>query len=161
MQNKLYRSRKFRVFGGVAGGLAEYFHLDVILVRILFIIITLFSGLGILFYIVLWIVVPEEPFDMAYGFKMPQGEPASPPESSTGSSAEGEKAGENIFGSPDFTVPPPAAKNTGRVTAGAILIIIGVLFLADKIFPYFDFSDILPVALIGIGGILIWNSIRK
>lgn len=155
MQNKLYRSRKFRVFGGVAGGLAEYFHLDIILVRVLFVIITFFSGLGVLFYIVLWIVIPEEPFEMAYSFKTPpdQGE-------KTDSAPGTEKQADNIFDAQDYSVPP-AQKNSGRLTAGIILIAVGLMFLIDKIFPYFDFTDIFPVALVAIGAVLIWNSIRK
>ena len=46
---------------GVAGGLAEYFAVDPTLIRILFVLLTLlgFGGLGILTYIVLWIIMPD------------------------------------------------------------------------------------------------------
>jgi phage shock protein C len=59
-QRRLYRSEKDRLLGGVCGGLAEYFGTDPILVRVIFVILTLFpAGLGIVAYIVLWIVVPQ------------------------------------------------------------------------------------------------------
>ena len=58
MKDKLYRSRRVRVFGGVAGGLAQYFNLDIILVRVLFVVIAILHGFGILLYIILWIVIP-------------------------------------------------------------------------------------------------------
>ena len=59
---KLYRSRTDRKIAGVCGGLAEYFAVDPIIVRILFFILLLPGGLpGLLPYIVLWVVVPEEP----------------------------------------------------------------------------------------------------
>jgi phage shock protein C len=49
------------MIAGVAGGLAEYFDTDPTLIRILFVLLTLlgFGGLGIITYIVLWIVMPE------------------------------------------------------------------------------------------------------
>lgn len=57
---KLTRSRKNRVIGGVAGGLGEYFDMDPILLRILFIFLTLFGGAGLILYLVLLIVMPED-----------------------------------------------------------------------------------------------------
>jgi phage shock protein C len=61
---KLMRSED-RMIAGVAGGVANYFDTDPTLVRILFVLLTLLGGggLGILVYIVLWIVMPE-PFDV-------------------------------------------------------------------------------------------------
>lgn len=62
MNNKrLYRSRTDKQIAGVAGGLGDYFNVDPTLVRVLFIILTLLGGPGILIYIVLWLVMPEEP----------------------------------------------------------------------------------------------------
>jgi phage shock protein C len=57
---KLMRSED-RMVAGVAGGLADYFDVDPTLVRILFVLLTLLGGggLGILIYIVLWIIMPE------------------------------------------------------------------------------------------------------
>jgi len=60
-QKKLYRSVTNRVIGGVAGGLSEYFDIDVVIVRLLFVMLLLFSGGGLLAYIILWIVVPGRP----------------------------------------------------------------------------------------------------
>lgn len=58
---KLYRSRKERMIAGVCGGLGEYFGIDPTLVRLLFVIGTLFGGPGLLAYLIMLIVVPEEP----------------------------------------------------------------------------------------------------
>jgi len=57
----LYRSRSDSQIAGVAGGLAEYFNVDVSLVRLGFVVLTLVSGVGITLYIVLWLIMPEEP----------------------------------------------------------------------------------------------------
>lgn len=58
----LYRSRKNRLLGGVCGGVAEYFNVDPVLVRIIAIVIGLITGPVILVaYVVAWIIVPERP----------------------------------------------------------------------------------------------------
>ncbi len=58
---QLYRSRKDRMISGVCGGLAEYFNMDSTVVRLIFVLLTLFSkGLGVIAYIILILAVPEE-----------------------------------------------------------------------------------------------------
>lgn len=59
---KLKRSRKSRMIAGVCGGLAEYFEMDPTMVRILYVLVSVLSAAfpGILVYIVLWIIMPEE-----------------------------------------------------------------------------------------------------
>ncbi len=58
---RLYRSRKQRILGGICGGLAEYFNVDVVVVRVLWILITLFGGAGVIAYLILWVIVPPAP----------------------------------------------------------------------------------------------------
>lgn len=58
---KLYRSRSDRRISGVCGGLARYFNIDATLVRLLFLLGLLFVGGTFFAYIVLMIVIPEEP----------------------------------------------------------------------------------------------------
>jgi phage shock protein C len=57
---KLYRRRDGRLVAGVCAGLATYLGVDVTLVRLGFAVGTLFSGLGVLVYLVAWAVIPEE-----------------------------------------------------------------------------------------------------
>jgi phage shock protein C len=58
---KLYRSRKERMIAGVCGGLGEYFGIDPTLVRLLFVFTALAGGPGLVAYIILLVVVPDEP----------------------------------------------------------------------------------------------------
>jgi phage shock protein C len=58
---RVYRSKSERMLAGVCGGLGEYFNIDPTLVRILFIIFALIVGGGILLYLILWLLIPEEP----------------------------------------------------------------------------------------------------
>lgn len=57
---KLTRSRSDRMIAGVCGGLAEYFGWDTTLLRIVYIVATIFTAFaGIIIYVILWIVMPE------------------------------------------------------------------------------------------------------
>lgn len=58
---KIYRSRTDRMLGGVCGGFAEYFNIDATLMRVLWVLAGFLNGLGVLAYIISWIVVPENP----------------------------------------------------------------------------------------------------
>ena len=58
---RLLRSRDDRVIGGVAGGLGAYLGIDPVIVRLVFVVLALAGGGGILAYIIAWIVIPEAP----------------------------------------------------------------------------------------------------
>lgn len=60
---RLYRSRKEKVIGGVCGGIGEYFDVDPTIVRLIWILITVLSaGLGIIGYLVAWLIIPKKPY---------------------------------------------------------------------------------------------------
>ena len=59
---RLYRSRKNRVIAGVCGGVAEYFSIDPVIMRLAWVFFALITmGAGIIAYIIAWIVIPEVP----------------------------------------------------------------------------------------------------
>ncbi|MBN2043164.1 MAG: PspC domain-containing protein [Candidatus Aenigmarchaeota archaeon] len=58
---RLYRSGKDRILGGVCGGMGEYFGIDPVIIRLLFVALTLVWGVGIVMYIICWIVIPRNP----------------------------------------------------------------------------------------------------
>ncbi len=58
---RLYRSRSNRSIAGVCGGLGVFFGIDATMVRLLTLLFFLFGGLSLWAYIILWIVLPEEP----------------------------------------------------------------------------------------------------
>jgi phage shock protein C len=61
---KLYRSVKNKMIGGVGAGLGEYLNIDPTLVRLGFLALALMGGPGIVIYIIMWLVVPQEPVDL-------------------------------------------------------------------------------------------------
>jgi len=58
---RLYRSGKEKILGGVCGGIAEYFNIDPTIIRIIWILIVLGYGVGIIAYIIAWIIMPKNP----------------------------------------------------------------------------------------------------
>jgi phage shock protein C len=61
INKRLYRSRKDRQFAGVCGGVADYLGVDPTLVRLLWVIFAIAGGPGVLLYIIMAAIVPEEP----------------------------------------------------------------------------------------------------
>jgi len=61
MEKKLDRSSENYILGGVCGGIAEYFGTSPTLVRIITIILSILPGVGLISYIIAWIVIPRRP----------------------------------------------------------------------------------------------------
>jgi phage shock protein C len=136
MEKKLYRSTSDKMIGGVAGGLANYFNIDATLVRVLFVVATLFHGGGLIAYIILWIVIPQKPYQIP-GLNTQQ---------------ETDNSQNSFSGNADGTVSINNQKsNTGSTWIGIVMILLGGLFLLDNFLPRFDFGDYWPIILIGLG----------
>jgi len=58
---KLLRSRKNKVIAGVCSGIGKYFDIDPVVIRLLWVVLTIFTGffMGILAYIIAWVIIPE------------------------------------------------------------------------------------------------------
>ena len=54
----IYRSRTDTVIGGVAGGIADALKIDAIIIRVIFVLLALYGGSGVLLYVILWIALP-------------------------------------------------------------------------------------------------------
>ena len=140
----LFRSRTDKVFGGVCGGIAKSLNTDTFLIRLIFALLFIFAGGGILLYIILWIALPEEPFPMFHEGASAPGEESA---TDTGQSYPG--------GEP---VPYYRHRNNGTLIAGLILIGVGLAFLADRFIPRVHFGDFWPVIIVIAGIALIATS---
>ena len=153
---KLYRTVDDKVIAGVAGGLAEYFEVDVVIFRLLFVLLVLFGGGGLLAYIVMWIVIPPKPVTFRYAAP-PRATPGEPKEDASASGEQGTNAtGAGSRGN-NATSTTPVKKNGPSNTsliAGIILIVMGTLFLINRLMPWFDLGNFWPILLI-IGGFFI------
>ncbi len=123
--NRLFRGRNDRMIAGVAGGLGQYFNVDPVLVRLGFVLLGLGTGIGVVAYIVMAIIVPERPV----------GEEEPTITSSIGSLRGRETAGYILLGLGALLL----ASNLGlfRLLVGnrlwpAVLIGAGVLLLLNR-----------------------------
>lgn len=57
---RLYRSESDRKIAGICGGLAEYFDIDPVIPRIVFVALLIGAGSGLLLYIIMWFIIPTE-----------------------------------------------------------------------------------------------------
>ena len=152
-RKRLFRSTTDKKIGGVCGGLAEYFDIDPLLVRLLFIILVIVAGGGVLLYLILWIITPEKPAFID--------QTQNPPKM--------EVPKENQEASKDsYTTQPKEApekhesrerRHRGSLIGALVLITLGVLFLADEFIPHINFGDLWPIILIVIGIGLLLNSV--
>ena len=137
---RLYRSNTDKVIGGVSGGLANYLSVDPVLIRVAFVLLTLFGGGGILIYIVMWIAIPAEVIDYKAAFNKDQDIKTTPVEKAT---------------------PVKTDQSNTALIAGVILIILGMLFLADRLIPFYNLHDFWPVILIFVGILVIKPDLFK
>jgi phage shock protein C len=64
MSKRLYRSVENNKLAGVCGGMGEYFNIDPTFIRIIAILLIFADGVGILAYIIAWIIMPKQPLDL-------------------------------------------------------------------------------------------------
>ena len=160
MEKRLVRSRKHKVFAGIAGGLGEYLDIDPIIIRVIFVLITIFHGIGVLIYIIMWIVIPEEPFDMSFA------ENSSKDENKFGNqfSEDFKQSANSVFDEAKLAAEQAkisAKSSNSRIILGAILILIGLLFLAERFFSFIDFEFVFAIGLIVVGLSLLFNFFKK
>jgi phage shock protein C len=142
MIKKLYRSRRDKIIGGVCGGLGKYFEIDPVLIRILFVLLTFFELSGLFIYIVLLIVIPQEPINPdeieIKDFKdIPTNKPVNYPEKD-----------------------PTQVGKTKKIF-GIILLVIGTLLLLENFINILEFEIVAPLILILVGIYLIYDSFKN
>ncbi len=169
---RLYRSEQERFLGGVAGGIADYFDLDPSLVRVAWAVLIIASGgLFLLLYIVMWFVVPEAPPGYVGGSRWSSPAPrtdapaAGPaPVAGVASGASAEPSGTpapNVDWAAHRAERRRRRSGDGGILIGAVLILIGIWFLARDSLPWLRTADLWPLALILIGLILLVGAVRS
>jgi len=175
MAKRLYRSSRERILGGVSGGLAEYFDVDVTLIRLAWILLALAGGTGLLAYIIAWIIIPERPRRRRQDSPAPGQEtgeaemeaemievrPGDEDESrerhGEGKLEAEEEKGERKDG-PRFR--GGRGERSGSWLLGVILVAVGLFLLIQNLFPWFTFL-FWPVLLIVAGILVLTGAFRR
>lgn len=132
----LFRSNTNKVIAGVCGGLGKHLNIDPVLLRVIFVLLSIFALGGLIAYIALWIALPVAPFN-------PEAHQESDPAPADETSV----------------ITQPAASK-GQLVVGLTLITIGAIFLVTAFIPRFNLLDMWPVVLIGMGVLLLNASVK-
>ncbi|MGQ9493741.1 MAG: PspC domain-containing protein [Anaerolineae bacterium] len=156
MEEFFYRDRRKGIIAGVCAGLAEYFHVSPVLVRLILILTVLAGGPAVLAYIILWIVLPERAT-------------IGSPHRTTMRDNVREMAAEvhslsqelqSMFGGKHQAV---TGTGTRVIWLGAILIVMGLVLLADNLhlLSWFRLDLLRAIALILAGIVLLSHALRR
>jgi phage shock protein C len=181
MDRRLLRNEHDKIIAGVSSGTAEYMQVDVTIIRLLFVLSTIFLfGTGILVYLVMWIIVPvnNDPaarFSKFNDYFKNQNNPSSfqsgtfnqGPASTPGTQSGTFGAGydpNTSFPQPDSSKPFPKNNDTGRTVGGLFLLVIGIYFLLNQFdfIPFwFSLDKLWPLIFVAIGISFILKSKNK
>ncbi len=143
MIKKLYRSRTDRIIAGVCGGLGEFFAIDPVLFRIIFVVLAFTGGSGILIYIVMALIIPKE--------------------EDGGVEIDKEKVKETIKESAENIkkeMKHVHTRSAGRKIFGLAIILVGFAALLRVIFPepWFRFDIMGPLFIIFLGLLVLFKN---
>jgi phage shock protein C len=184
MEKRLFRNENDKVIAGVSSGVATYMEVDVTIIRLLFVLSSIFlMGTGILVYLVMWIVVPVNysptarfgKFNDFFKSQQPGGTTYQEPTAfGTAENVTSESApnwSSSTFSEREFKTANPTdykfiKKNsdTGRTIGGLFLLVIGIYFLMNEfnIIPHwFSLSRLWPLIFVAIGISFIAKSKRQ
>ncbi len=165
MQKRIYRSKNDKIIAGICGGLAKYFEVDPAIVRIIFILLFFFKGIGFLVYIIMWIVVPYDPNEVrvfhAHAGKTDYAKSAQ--ENINDEDVEEAQIIDEIDETESrknagATASANIKRTDNRYIAGIVLIVLGGLFLLNQIVPSLSMKVLIPVILVIAGIYLLINS---
>ncbi len=171
-REKLTRSRSERMLGGVCGGVARNLDVDVTLMRLIWVLVTLMAGgLGLVAYLVLWLVVPDEPGPVS-STNSPSPEPRALPAAdgdsdvdSTASSNPDPEEGQEDPEAPHLAAESERSGRGPRFQGGRalgwILVGLGAFFLLQQLVPAFYWQKLWPLALIALGLVVLGTGGRQ
>jgi phage shock protein PspC (stress-responsive transcriptional regulator) len=136
MSKRLQRPPDKAMIGGVCAGIADYFEVDPTWLRLLAVLLIFASGFGLVAYIVAWIVIPR---------------------GALVASANGDSVISSANQSPVQQDTP--SRGMGFIP-GIILILLGMVFLFDELFWWFDWDYVWPLLIVGAGVLMIFHSLK-
>lgn len=135
MTKRLQRPPDKAMIGGVCAGIADYFEVDPTWLRLLAVLLIFASGFGLVAYIVAWIVIPRG------ALVATDANSAADSANSIPLKQETPSRGMGFF-------------------PGIILILLGMVFLFDELFWWFDWDYVWPLLIVGAGVLMIFHSLK-
>jgi len=146
----LHRNANQRVIAGVCSGLADSLKIDAVIVRLIFVLLGVVVGGGVLIYIILWIVLPKNS-DYFPPFEMDSSQPGDEPSFATETDGKGYNPNVETFAK---------EKSKQQLIVGSLFIGFGAILLLPSFFNNIHFADLWPMALIILGIVLLRPSLK-
>lgn len=172
---KLYRARHDKLLGGVAAGIAKYFEVDVVLVRLIWVLVALSGGAGVLAYIIAWIIIPPEPEGETWAHSkqkatnppprdVPADEPSTEVDSEVIDVTPVDGTGRSSVADVSQT---QKARTSPQAVFGILLVVLGALLLANRLFPFeweFFWNRLLfrwwPLGIVALGVFIMVRAVK-
>lgn len=157
-ERRLHRSRRDKMIAGVCGGLGEFFDIDPVVWRLAFVVVTLLGGAGVVIYIVLAILMPQEGREAA-----PAGDVVRENVDDLASSAREFSADLRGYSRSYTAAEDQERRVRNRQVGGLILVGLGTLFLVTNLnlFWWLNWDRLWPVVLIVIGVAILFGQRRR
>jgi phage shock protein C len=151
-KRRLSRSTSNKVVGGVCGGVGQYLGVDPILVRLLFVLLFVAEGAGLLIYLVLWLIMPRDDQEVAAGVE------------ANVRAGAGEMAGAARAAGEGLKGAVRSGNSEGAVTVGIGLMILGLFFLLRNLdfvaLRWLDAGLLWPIFFIVAGVLLLGQRLK-
>ena len=152
MEKRIYRSKTNRIIGGVCGGVGDYLGIDPVLVRLLWVGSILLAGVGLLFYLIAWIVIPEER------------EPTTDSSASTSPTDDSGKAHFYTTGwatKESETTCKAIDSRKGSLVIAVLFLFIGGFLLLNRFFAIFSWKVFIGILFVFLGGVFLYGFFRE
>lgn len=168
---KIYRSRDDKMIGGVCGGIAEYFDVDSTIIRLALLLLFFARGIGLIVYIIAWIVIPEKPVSAETNsvdnrnVENTEGNSHYELDNNINNDNDNEteidnnKVTENKIQDTSIATKKDNRDKKHQII-GYILIGLGVIFLVENWVPYFRWERFWPLVLVGAGVYLLLKGVK-
>jgi len=155
---RFVRSKTGRMLGGVCAGLGEYSRIDPLIVRIIFVSLALVNGVGMMAYLLLWFLIPEEDADYPSQEEMIKGNAR---EIGERLQSLAQQAGEAISGRGANLWRGQTKSQTALI--GLAILGLGLLILLNNsgVLHWLRFGILWPVLLIGLGVAMLVSTLRS
>jgi phage shock protein C len=143
MEKRLTRSRSDRFLAGVCGGFGEYFDIDSVIIRLIWLAAFFLGVVGVLAYIIAWIIIPEAAANDTKNQKT-------------------EEKKEDKSTTQEVSLGSAKTKySSGREFFGFALIALGIIILIENFVPWWGLNRLWPIFIIFLGLLMISRASRR
>lgn len=154
IEKRLLRDSKNKILAGVAAGIANYFEIDPNIIRLLFIVLAVFGGSGILIYLLLWLLLPTDGSKTVEGKDTFKENVQQMKEAVQEFAKEIKKEAHHDEGE---------KKGKSQQSLGIILVVVGLIFLLTNLglLDFYVMQKLWPVLLIFLGILVVYQNENK